>query len=222
MVARVPMVGKVFGRLTVKSQGEDLYGGLAWVCECSCGEMTLVNGGHLRRGAVQSCGCLKREPTPYESQYRTHGMTNTPTYKSWQSMHQRCGNPSSDQYPIYGGRGVKVCRQWDRFEAFHEDMGDRPKGFTLDRIDPDGHYQPDNCRWASPKLQANNRRNTSRIEWGGEILTTRQFAESIGISIPGARNRIKAKFTKHADGVYRMKCDMQGKMADAAIKEGDA
>ena len=205
MVAKTPMLGRTFGRLTVRSEGPKVYGALGWVCQCACGQTVVAHGGHLRRGVIKSCGCLKREALEYGQKLCTHGMSKTPTYKTWQSMHQRCGNPESDQYPIYGGRGITVCPQWATFEQFLSDMGTRPRGTTIDRIDPDGGYRPGNCKWASAREQANNRRDSVRVECLGVRFTIAEFAALVGLSVPGARHRVKAKFEKHSDGVYRLR-----------------
>lgn len=205
MAKKIELTGQTFERLTVLRQGPNLHGGVAWVCSCRCGKDILVTGNHLRRGAVKSCGCLKKEPIPFESQHRTHGMSRTPTYKTWQSMHQRCSNPESDQFPSYGGRGISVCEEWASFEQFFADMGPRPKGTTIDRKDANGIYEPGNCRWASPREQANNRRSSVRIDFLGQHLTVSQLATAFGISVPGTWHRLRAKFEKHPDGVYRLR-----------------
>jgi hypothetical protein len=199
------MVGRKFGRLEVQFQAGPLYGGLSWLCICECGKAVQANGAHLRRGSVQSCGCLRKEALPEGVQFKTHGQTNTGAYKSWQAMHQRCSNPKSDQWGTYGGRGISVCQQWGEFEAFFRDMGPRPKGMTIDREDSDGNYEPTNCRWASPKQQSNNRRNTVFIEHAGQVLNASEFARTVGLSRPGARNRMLRDYLKGPDGIYRHK-----------------
>ena len=131
-----------------------------WLCLCDCGNLLIVPTGRLTSGNTKSCGCLK--PQRISEVKTTHGHTagglQSPTYRSWYSMLARCYRPSSSRYYAYGHLGIKVCERWRTFENFLADMGERPPGKTLDRINPYGHYDPSNCRWATDLEQARNRR----------------------------------------------------------------
>lgn len=130
-----------------------------WVCACDCGNEAIVIGDYLRSGKTASCGCLQCETMQRNMSKRmlNHGLSSSSVYKIWQGMHQRCSNSKDKNYPIYGGRGIKVCKRWGKFEAFYEDMGDRPEGKSIDRKNNNGHYSKRNCRWATPYEQISNR-----------------------------------------------------------------
>ena len=153
--------GQVFGRLTVfDGPLRDKFGEKTWVCRCTCGNTCTVRSRKLRVGLQKSCGCLRAENIGNRS--RTHGESNTPEYRSYRAMLRRCLDPRHRAYPWYGARGIKVCQQWQEdFTTFLRDLGPRPEGYTLDRIDADRDYEPSNCRWASWSVQATNKRRPS-------------------------------------------------------------
>ncbi len=146
--------GRVFGRLTAIAFIGSLRRHAIWRFLCSCGREKLIRSAHVLKGAVVSCGCFHSEIKT------THGYSLTPTYMSWVAMNSRCHSPTHSCYYAYGAKGVSVCDRWRfSFENFLADMGERPKGKTLDRYpNPFGNYEKTNCRWATPKEQANNKR----------------------------------------------------------------
>lgn len=179
MPKRIDYAGRKFGKLTVDQDvGRDSFGAVMWLCKCDCGNETIVRGRSLKQNVTRSCGCGIREAA---SRPRTHGKTHTPLYQRWRAMIGRCTLESGSQYRNYGGRGIQVCARWADFAAFAEDMGAGfDQNLELDRIDVNGDYSRENCRWASKKQQQRNRRNNHRVEWRGQTLTVYEWAERLG------------------------------------------
>lgn len=185
------LTGRRFGRLLVirkticdpKGNGRRLT---AWECACDCGRSTTLQPAKLLSGHTRSCGCLHRDTI------RTHGHAKTPEYKVWHSMIDRCTNPLAGNWHRYGGRGIRVCQRWtDSVAHFIEDVGRRPgPGYSIDRIDVDGHYEPGNVRWATAKEQQRNRRNTTFVRFRGETVSLAEVAEALSIDRNVLRNRI--------------------------------
>lgn len=161
-----------------------------WFCQCDCGATSSVLTRDLLDGNTTSCGCYIREL--HASRLRTHGLAGTSTYITWSGMLGRCSNPQSDRYVYYGGRGIKVCERWHRFDLFLQDMGERPsKAHSLDRIDNNGDYEPGNCRWASKRTQSRNRRSNVVVEYQGLSMCLMDWAERLGMDFQTLRQRIQ-------------------------------
>lgn len=165
---RENLIGQKFSRLIVTAEGDRKGGRVAWVCDCECGGKAHVRSSDLKSGSVRSCGCLLAGPTAANVRHGHSARRErpTPTYNSWRGMIDRCTNEGHISYPFYGAKGVTVCDRWKDFTNFLADMGERPEGKTIDRINPEGNYEPSNCRWADWKTQRANR----RID-GGEHAT---------------------------------------------------
>lgn len=193
----IQLAGQVFGDLTViEPTPRRQHGNVVWACSCACGHRVEVNANKLRFGITKSCGCRKGRVATERNIARTkHGHAKTrkqsPTYRTWQSMIARCTKRDAEQYPNYGGRGIKVCDRWTSFENFLADMGERPKGMTLDRKDNEGNYEPSNCRWATSKQQCNNRRGNFVLEWNGVTKTLSEWADDLGVGRSSLRERLR-------------------------------
>lgn len=157
-----------------------------WWTLCDCGHESIKEGSKMRRGSTGSCGL----PSCHGG-HVTHGMSDTATYRSWQQMRRRCYDKKAPSFARYGGIGITVCDRWrGRFEAFVEDMGERPLGTTLDRIDAALGYVPSNCRWATAVQQANNKRCNRRVTYDGRTQTIAEWARELGINYFSLRSRI--------------------------------
>lgn len=184
---KAQLIGVRFGRLVVTGLSTERLERdsrrHAWRCVCDCGKEVTLKTSSLESGATRSCGCLKRETTA--RQHRSHGHHRgrpSPTYSSWSSMRRRCFDPKMPGYPRYGGRGITVCSRWrESFENFLADMGERPAGTSIDRIDNSKGYEPGNCRWATRAEQAANRSRTFRTPESLDLIR-RRVAEGAGAS----------------------------------------
>ncbi len=160
------LAGQKFGYLTVIERVPPAKGKTtSWVCRCDCGseKVCLVQMGSLVAGLTVSCGCHRKRLTKsINTKHGFRGAKPERTYVSWQSMKDRCTNPNLPKWKNHGGRGVTFCARWEKFECFLEDMGIRPEGMSLDRINNDGNYEPSNCKWSTPSEQARNRRTRMR------------------------------------------------------------
>lgn len=178
------LVGRRFGRLVVSHVGGPRNGKTELVCVCDCGESTLATVAHLVQGRRVSCGCAKREG------HVKHGMRFSPEYSVWSDMVKRCNNPRHISYRYYGGKGISVCERWRDFSKFYEDMGSRPEGLTIDRIDGSRGYEPGNCRWATYQTQTENRECQKLYEFDGEMVTLPKLGEIVGVNHKTIRSRM--------------------------------
>lgn len=185
------MTGMRFGRYTVIKRAESKKSGEStWVCKCDCGNVHIVRGSKLRNGTSTSCGCYAREKAS------THGMTQTRLYKIWSIMKQRCYNFQNKKYKNYGKRGIIICDEWlNSFEAFRDWALSHgyEDNLTIDRIETNGNYEPNNCRWTDMKTQQNNRTNNHIVEYNGEKHTVSEWSKITGIPAKTLYDRLTYK-----------------------------
>lgn len=186
------LTGKRFGRWTVIKRSEN-KARTRWLCRCDCGTLKSVQGSGLVTGASTSCGCFRNEQGyPERTKSVTkHGLTDSPTWNSWRAMIKRCTQESSINFHKYGGRGISICSEWMAFENFLKDMGRRPAGMSLDRIDVNGNYEPNNCRWATAKQQNRNTTCNRMLNYKGKDYCLAELAETLGISTQTISRRIE-------------------------------
>lgn len=178
------MIGQTFNRLTVlAAAGKNKHRQPLVRCLCSCGVEKVFVAARVKSGETKSCGCYFLEVAAERGRrlFTTHGLSNTRGYRAWADMLKRCRDTKRHDWLNYGGRGITVCERWNDFKLFFADMGPAPAGASIDRIDNDKGYAPENCRWATPKEQANNRRSNIRISYEGATRTLTEWAEKFGV-----------------------------------------
>lgn len=174
----IDLRGQTFGRWTVREYFGSGANSALWSCVCECGNVGNISSQSLRDGRSRSCGCLSSELL---SERASHRDWTSKEYRVWCGMKSRCSNRNIPSFSRYGGRGISVCDRWlNSYEDFLSDMGRCPKGFSLDRIDPNGNYEPENCRWASSTTQANNTRRNICLTIDGVTMTIAQWADRTG------------------------------------------
>lgn len=204
----INLVGQRFGRwVVVAEDGRASDGKAAWLCICECGKRRTVSGGSLRRGLSKSCGCLNLE---HLKERAIHGLAETPTYSIWLGIRQRCMNPKSRSWIKYGGRGITLCERWMDYLNFLKDMGPRPHGMSIERVDNGGNYDPNNCVWATSKTQSYNKRNTRKIPLNGRFVTLDAYMDATGMSYAAAYRR--ATGVTPLDSTWRLReaCGFKG------------
>lgn len=192
--------GDRHGRLVaIERVGQDRWKAALWRFHCDCGNRKYVaRPDQVRRGIIISCGCHRNEKHAERMRsMATHGATRngkqTSEYVSWRNMHDRCSNPAVPNYARYGGRGITVCERWSEFRDFFYDMGTKPSArYTIDRIDSNGNYEPDNCRWDTPKQQGRNKTNNHIVIYAGREMSLAEACERSGV----ARNVVDARLNR--------------------------
>lgn len=186
----IDISGKKYGRLTTL----EYVGSSKWLCECDCGTQKIIRKDSLIQGKSKSCGCLHKENAAAQIRERSvkHGDFGTKLYGVWAAIKRRCYNQNSRYYHEYGGRGITVCDRWKDDYSYFKEWSlahDYKEGLSIDRVDTNGNYSPDNCRWVSMKEQQNNRRNNIKLAYEGKEYTLRELSDISGISFRTLKGR---------------------------------
>lgn len=195
------MQSKRFGRLVVVAEAPRFNGRDMWFCKCDCGQTKTIAGRSLRSKNTSSCGCLQKEKTIANNKRNSaHGMCHTKIHRVWLHIKDRCNNSNCKSYCNYGARGILICDEWKNdFQAFYDYVSQLPhfgeEGYSLDRINNDGNYEPNNIRWATRKEQANNKRTNRFLEAFGEKHTVSEWSDILGISSKTILSRLRKGLT---------------------------
>lgn len=187
---RKEIIGNRYGRLTVMLDcGQAKNGAYQYITMCDCGESKVVLGNSMVNGSTKSCGCIRRETTSAKN-IKHQGCSDS-AYQTWQGMKTRCLNPNTASYKNYGGRGITIDAKWMDYSGFLEDMGERPDGHTLERLDNSKGYSKDNCKWASTKEQARNTRQNVNLTHNGKTMCMMDWSKELNIPYPTIQDRVR-------------------------------
>lgn len=194
MQTRKYKIGDRYGQLTILKLFRSLIGNKGrWIyrakCKCDCGKIAIIIASHLGHGHTRSCGCL------WIKTMTKHGHAYSPVYKTWNLIKRRCLDKKDKRYLDYGGRGIGICKEWLNFKNFLADMGEKPKGKSIDRIDNNKGYCKENCHWATPHEQQNNMRSNIVLEYNGKRMTLAQWAKRLKFPYGTLQARIKRNWT---------------------------
>lgn len=199
---KIDLVGRTFGKLTVCEAVQPRNGRTMWKCKCSCGNTTIVDASSLKRGLTKSCGCLQKATVSKAN--TKHAQTNTRLYKIWCGMLSRCNCSSRDHYSRYGGRGIKVCEDWNDFAHFYDwaNSNGYRQNLSIDRIDNNGDYSPKNCRWVTQKEQMRNMSRNKMLLHNEIAMSESEWAEKYNISKNTLSSRLRRGWSI-ADSISR-------------------
>lgn len=204
------MKNKKYGKLLGLNYSHTEKSGAYWLFKCDCGNEKVINASVVRQGKVVSCGCYAKEVQ--NKRITTHGMARTRTYDIWVGIKQRCLNPKSLSYEIYGGRGISLCEEWQTFEKFFEDMGEAPEDYSIERIDNNRGYSKENCKWANRSMQNLNKRYQNKTT-GIRNISHNQRDNSFSVGFSRNKKRYRKDF-KILEEAIQWKKEMLEKLDD--------
>jgi hypothetical protein len=193
----VDLTGRIFGRLTCIGKVGSRNGHMLWNCQCACGRESIVTTGNLNIGHTQSCGCLQKDRSRksklVHGKYHDENGNRSKLYHVWDSMKQRCNNPNNKSYMDYGGKGVKVCSDWNDYKTFYDwaISNGYQEGLTIERINNTEGYKPSNCKWIKKSMQASNRRNNHYLSFRGKKMTVTEWGNELGINPKNILTRLR-------------------------------